>query len=224
MAFNRKDYDLEEWLASENANFLQKVCNIFDTDGKLVEQYKTRYYIVPVGKYNYFGKLSISAPSLYRAFSYDDEGSMIASIPEIREWTQACEDAAQGALPPIGDPAGVPAGLKVASSSFFANETSSVPANVETVIQTYTVNNEDGEYLRSVNVTSENRSLVTVKHNSNILMRKRTYFTDFNIEFNFGTANGGIYLNDGDVVEVTAIHYNINSPDTYSSTVGVVRA
>ena len=101
MALDATKFKIEDWLNIEVAGLLQKICNIYDADSNLIGQYKTRVTIVPVGKRipGSNGQLSKSAPALFRSFSYDGEGNPIAGLPQVAEWTQACEDAAIGSIP-----------------------------------------------------------------------------------------------------------------------------
>jgi len=98
MAFNPDKYDIELWLKHEDENILQKLCNTYDGNGVINGQYKTRISVVPVGKY-YNGRRSITPPCLFRAFNVDAEGTVTTSPPEMREWTQACEDQKIGIIP-----------------------------------------------------------------------------------------------------------------------------
>lgn len=99
MAFDPQLFFVEDWLDLERDNYLQKICNVV-VDGVLIGQYKTRLTIVPSGTViphgGSRGKLMANSPALYRSYTYDEECNQIASLPSIREWTQACEDAAQG--------------------------------------------------------------------------------------------------------------------------------
>lgn len=99
MTFTPRQYDIESWLELEKENLLQKICNTYDGNGIIDGQYKTRISIVPDGKY-YRGVKSISPASLFRSFSVDDGGVTRTSPPEMREWTQACEDNKVGVAPP----------------------------------------------------------------------------------------------------------------------------
>lgn len=95
MAFNERDYNLERWLELEVNNMLQKVCNLYDDNGRIVEQFRTKVKIVPKGQ-SFQGKISISSPALHRAYTYSDQGRQIASLPSIKEWLPEHEAAASG--------------------------------------------------------------------------------------------------------------------------------
>ena len=100
MAFDPRDYNIETWLRLEEENLLQKECNVLDGDGRIIGQYKTRVGTKPVGQVIHgSGVKSVSAPSLYRDFTYDDEGNRFASVPRMEEWDTACEASASGPAP-----------------------------------------------------------------------------------------------------------------------------
>jgi len=223
LAFNQRDYDIEEWLRLEGANLLQKVCNVVDDDGFLVEQYKTRVYIVPVGKPIPYksGQLSVSAPCLYRSFNYDDEGNQIASLPEMREWLQACEDAAQGANPDDPTFSGVPAGLKVAKSTYLEFEANSVPVGATVVLASITIPAEEAIYLRHVVFSGENRGKFQVFVNGSKLQTKRTWWTRWDGDMWFNTANGGILYESEETIEVKVTNLGVEPAD-FEASIGYV--
>jgi hypothetical protein len=210
-------------MRQETEGVLQKVCNIYDTDGLLVEQYKTRVYTFPVGVFSSFdGRPSVAAPALYRAFTYDDEGNAIASIPEIREWDQVCEDAAQGSIPGDTDPGGVPAGLKVSQSTYEYNESLAVSAGATATLATKTLLAGEEIYLRHVPFGGENRGKFQVLVNGSVLQTKRTWWTRWDGDFWFHTANGGILLDNEAVIEVKVTN-NGNTPCNYETAIGFVQ-
>jgi len=210
----------------EGENLLHKVCNILDEDGYLVEQYKTRVYTMPVGVVIPLsdGKISVAAPSLYRTFNYDDEGNQIASLPRMREWTQACEDVCQGADPndPIDFP-GVPAGLKVAKTRYEHDEQLAVPYNTETTVVSLTANVDEPIYLRKVSGSGDNKGTYHVYIDGVRKNTKRSWWTDFNVEFDFSSANGGIYVVAGSTVTIKVIN-DSNSAETFDGSIGYVIA
>jgi len=202
-AFNA---DIEKWLELENNNLLQKICNIFDDEGHLVEQYKTRVNTVPIGnrsKVNPNIVQTSPAPSLYRFFNYDDEGNVVASVPEIREWTQDCEDVAQGADPddPL-NPGGVPAGLKVAKSTYLFSQANNLAAGANTTVISKTLAPGEALYVRHIAISGENRSRFVVKVNNVELQTKRLWWTHWNDDFWFNTANGGILFENEETIQV----------------------
>lgn len=208
----------------ETEGLLQKECNIFDVDGHLIEQYKTRVFTMPVGVVIPYsgGKQSVSAPALWRSFTYDEEGNRVASLPRMREWTQACEDAAQGSLPDE-DPSwpGVPAGLKVANSTYYPNTVTNIPVGVDQVVATYTVLPTEHVYLRHIAVNGENRGKWKVLKNGSEVQKKSTWWTRFDNDFWFSTANGGILCEEGDVIQV--IVNNIGEgPADFDASIGLV--
>jgi len=160
MAFDPRDFRIEDWLDLEHKNLLQKICNVYDSSGFLVEQYKTRVTVFPVGTFRR-GIAVISAPSLYREFHYNDNGSRYSSLPEVREWTQACEDASQGFDPVTpGDDGGVsiPFGISVVGTTYEYNAVSNIPVGVPQVVINRTLGTGESIFLRHVKVGGENRA------------------------------------------------------------------
>ena len=203
---------------------LQKVCNILDQDGLLAAQYKTRVTIVPVGSPipGRGHQLSTSAPALYRSFNYDDEGNLVASLPEIREWTQYCEDIAQGAQPddPLL-PGGVPAGLKVAKSTYEYDEILSVASGATETIFQKVLAPEEALYLRHVIAGGANIGRYQVVIDNVPIQTKRTWWTKFDTDFWFNTANGGILFEDGETIEIKVTNCGDGFAD-FESSVGYV--
>jgi hypothetical protein len=225
MAFRPDSYNIEDWIRLEADGILQKICNIFDDDGYLVEQYKTRVFIKPVGIVveDGTGRLSTSAPSLYRSFSYDEDDNQIASLPSIKEWTQDCEDAAQGFVPGSPPTGGVPSGLKIAATVYAYNSVLLSPMQTNITIITHTVPTGEKAYLRHVPVSGQNKAKYTVYINESIVQVKRTYYTEYNEDFRFDTSNGGILLVADDVVTVK-VDNNSNSSANFNASIGIVRA
>jgi len=223
MAFDPRQHDIEEWLRLEDSNLLQKVCNILDVDGYLVGQYKTRVYIVPVGNQipNNTYQLSVTAPSLFRSFNYDDEGNAIASLPEIREWTQACEDLAQGADPGDNPIVGVPAGLKVANATYDYGLASSVPAGASVVVVSKQLLPGEAIYLRHVPISGDNRARFRVDVNGSPKQGKRLWWMAFNDDFWFNTANGGILYKDEELIRIVVTNLGVDVAD-FESSIGYV--
>lgn len=221
MAINPNNYDLEEWLRLEDENILQKQCNIFDVDGYLVAQFKTRVFIYPEGT-QIGTKLSPAAPALYRTFTYDDEGNAVASVPRIAEWSQACEDAAQGGSPydPLA-PIGVPAGLKVAKTTYIYDEEMLVPYNLETTVISYTVPAEESVYLRDVTGSGDNKGTYSVLIDGAKIKTKRSWWCDFNVEFEFSSANGGILVEGGSTIALKVIN-DSKEAVTFDGSIGYV--
>ena len=223
MAFKSAKYDIEKWLGLENSNILQKVCNIYDVDGFLVEQYKTRISIVPAGTF-FNGQESVDAPALKRSFTYSDESNAIASLPSVAEWTQQCEDAAQGADPfdPL-DPGGIPNGLKVARSLYTYDEQLAVASNIETTIISYTVGAEENVYLRHVTGNGGNKGSYKVYIDGVTKQSKCSWWTSFHVDFRFDTANGGIYVESGSTISLKVVN-DSNTAATFDGSIGYVIA
>lgn len=207
MAFDPKNYDIEVFLELENKGMLQKVCNVVDADGYLIEQYKTRVKIVPVGFPSPLNQSLISsdAPALYRSFNYDDEGNVIASLPELREWTVECEAVAQGADP--NDPQipgdGVPSGLRVASSTYEHASANAVAQGNTVTILTKILAPDESIYLRHVMFSGENRGRFQVfVDGTEITPPKYIWWTKWDGDFWFHTANGGILYESEETIEV----------------------
>lgn len=227
MAFRPELHDLEKWLVLENENLLQKVCNIFDDDGILVEQYKTRVTIVPVGFQVPHGQskgiihtTNSPNPSLYRSFNLDDEGNLIGSVPQIREWTQACESAATGGGLDPETPVGT-GGLKIARSDYVAGVASSLVAGTTGVIISKQLLLDEAIYLRHVPVSGENQAKFQVLVDGSPIQTKRTWFGDFNADMWFNTANGGILFEDEELIQVQVLNCGDEDAD-FEGSIGFV--
>ena len=220
MSFNPRDYDIENWLRQETEGLLQKECNIFDEDGLLVEQFKTRVNIVPVG----FGIpnspfVSGAAPSLHRQITYDDAGNPVASLPEIREWTVQCEELANGTFPDDGilPP---PINRGTFSSKYEYAESLSVPSNTTVSVYTKQLQPDEVIYLRHVIVSGENIAKYQVCVNGQPIGTKRTWYTKFNEDFFFKTSNGGILYKDEELIEVKVTNRGDSVAD-FETSVGI---
>ena len=209
----------------ETDGLLQKECNLFDEDGYIIEQYKTRVFTMPEGWTIPYsgGKQSVSAPALWRSFTYDDEGNRVASLPRMREWSDACEDAAQGSLPDDGDIIpGIPAGLKIASSTYIHNEVTNIPNNgVDQIVVSYTVPIGEKAYLRHVPVDGDNRAKWKVLKDGVELQKKSTWWTRFSNDLWFNTANGGIICLEGEIIEVKVNNIG-DGPSSFNASIGIV--
>lgn len=219
MTFKRADHDIEEWLSLEDSNLLQKICNLTDEDGNVVEQYKTRVFIVPVGSYipTLPNAISKSAPALYRSFNYDDEGNRVASLPDIREWTSYCESIVQGADPAEIPSTGIPSGLKVARSFYDYDESLSVPAAATVALVSKTLLPDEAIYLRHSHFSGENIGKFQVLVNGSPLQTKRTWWTKFDGDFWFNTANGGILYDNEEVIEIKVTNLGVGVADFEAS-------
>ena len=222
MAFDPRNYDLEEFLRLENGGMLQKICNVLDEDGYLVAQFKTRVTIVPIG-FPIPGRghqLSTSAPALYRSFNYDDEGNVIASLPEIREWDETCEALAQGADPddPLLPGGGVPSGLKVAKSTYEHASANAVAEGNTVSVLTKVLAPDERIYLRHVMFSGENRGKFQVFVNgAEISPAKYTWWTKWDGDFWFNTANGGILYEGEETIEVKVTNFGEGTANFESS-------
>lgn len=178
---------------------------------------------MPVGVHIPFsrGQQSVEAPSVYRFFTYDDEGNMIGSVPRIREWTQDCEDAATGGLPAPGDPGGVPAGLKIAKCEYDYGNVFSVPAGASVVVASKTLSAGEAIYLRHVAFSGENVSKWRVDISGSPKQSKRLWWTKFNDDFWFNTANGGILYENEEVINVVVTNDGDDVAD-FEASIGFV--
>lgn len=221
MPFKPTDFNIEDWLTLEDNNHLQKVCNIFDNDGFLVEQYKTRVFVVPVGKpipWLKSGAVSISAPSLYRSFNYDDEGNVVGSVPEIREWTQACEDISNGGILDPEIPSGVPAGLRIASTNYIRGSVSSIPIDATDTILTKTLAVGEELYLRHVIFSGcWPASFQVFVNGQQIGVTKYLTWLKYDNEIWFDSANGGILYSNEELIEIKVRNYGEGLGDFESS-------
>lgn len=228
MAIDYTKYNIEDFLEAENKGLLQKICNVYDADGFLVEQYKTRVYIVPVGypKPTRSHQIQQEAPALYRFFNYDDEGNAVTSLPEIREWSEACEAIAQGADP--NDPGlpggGIPNGLKVAKSTYEHSSVNAVAQGNTVAVITKTLAPDEKIYLRHVMFSGENRGKFQVFVNgSEISPPKYTWWTKWDGDFWFDTANGGIFYEGEETIEVKVTNFGEGTANFESSLGYVVK-
>lgn len=208
----------------ETEGLLQKECVLFDIDGNLVEQYNTRVFTMPVGDVIPYsgGKFSVSAPAIWRSFTYDDEGNRVASLPRMREWSAACEETAQGSLPDDGDPSpGIPSGLKIAKASYIPNSVTNIPVGVDQVVATYTALPLDKVYLRHVAVNGDNIAKWRVLIDDVEIQKKSTWWTRFDNDFWFNTANGGIICAEGQVIKVIVNNIG-DGPADFDASIGLV--
>jgi len=203
LAFNPTDFNIEVWLRLEVENVLQKVCSLYDVDGRLVEQWKTRVSVVPFGNYPSGSTVkSLAAPALYRAFWYDANGAMIARVPYIREWTQACEDAATGGALNPSDPSILPFGATAVPTLIHYEESLAVAIGADIKILSYTVPVGKKSYARNIRVSGDNRAIYKIYKNAVKLRELRTWWTSFDAETFFDSADGGLYLEEDDKIEV----------------------
>ena len=204
MGFDARQFNTEEWLEHEVRNYLQKVCRIYDNDGFLVEEYKTRVTIFPVGTI-VAGQASVTAPALYRSFNYDDDGNQIAGLPEMREWTQACEDIAQGGGPGAGPGPGTGGASSKIEVKNVYDEDLVVAGGATVVLATYTVPAGESIYLRYMSGYGDNVARYTAKIDGNIQQRKSGNYLNLNVDLWFNSGDGGILCTEGQVVtlEVT---------------------
>lgn len=224
MAFNPTDFNIEVWLRLEIENVLQKVCSIYDVDGRLVEEYKTRISVVPFGKYPSGSTVkSISAPSLYRAFFYDVTGAMIARVPEMREWTQACEDAATGGILIPNNPSILPHGISAAPTVILYDEDLAVPVGVDTNILSYTVPVSTKSYVRNIRFSGDNRAVYRILKNSIKIREVQTWWARFDDETFFGSSDGGLVLIEGDVLDILVFNKGTD-PVRFTASMSFVNA
>jgi len=222
MAFDPREFDVERWMKLENENLLQKVCSVYDDEGRLVEQYKTRVSVAPIGQIGQFLTFaSTSAPSLYRAYWYDEKGAMIARIPYMREWTQACEDAATGGVLIPGDPSILPHGLVAAPTLIHYEEDLAVPVTTTTKVLSYTVPANEKSYARNIRVSGDNRAVYTIFKNAVKIREIRTWWTSFDAETQFDSADGGLLLEETDSIEVFVYNYG-SDPVRFSASLSFV--
>lgn len=227
--FEPDKHDIEEWLRLEEQNLLRKVCNLY-VGGILTEQYKTRIRIVPFGNPILIGSgrgkvfpNQSSAASLYRSFSYDINGKLVGSVPEMREWTQACEDIANGGSDEIPLPPGIgiPLGLQVAASKYEADNINAlIGGGVATVISKQLLPDE-AIYLRHVVASGNNQAKFQVKVDGSPLQTKRTWFGDFDKDFWFNTANGGILYENEELITLEATNCSDDDGD-FEGSIGFV--
>jgi hypothetical protein len=226
LAFNPVLFFIEDWLELERNNFLQKVCSIFNEDGLLVGQYKTRLTVFPSGTVIKqgagSGKLMANSPSLYRSFSYDGNGNQIASLPAIREWKQACEDAANGGIIDPEDPVGVPSGLVVASTEYDRGSVSSVPIEATVTIFTKTLAVDEEIYFRHAIFSGcWPASFQVFVDGQQVGVTKYLTWLKYDNEIWFDSANGGILYDNEEVIEIKVKNYGEDLGD-FEASIGYV--
>lgn len=220
MAFNPTKYDIEVWLRMETEGLLQKECNVFDDDGLLVQQFRTRVGVKPVGQplYNAGGQISISAPALWRSFTYDEAGNRVANLPQMREWTQACEDAAQGFYPDDGD-----AVINISKSSvkYEYGEVSSVPIGATVAVVSKQLVPDEYLFLRHVFAGGDCIAKFQVLVDGVPIGTKRTWWTKWDTDFWFNTSNGGIIYQNEELIEVRVTNFGEHLGD-FEASIGIV--
>ena len=87
------------------------------------------------------------------------------------------------------------------------SEITAVPSGPTVTVQTYTVPADKTGYLMKVTVSGTNIAEFAVLINGVIQDKRRTWFCDFNEDFDFLEQNGGIQINAGDIVTVTVNHW-----------------
>lgn len=222
MAFIASDFNIELWLELENDNLLQKVCSLYDVEGRLVEEYKTRVFVVPIGDYPTGSSVaSISAPALYRAFWYDASGAMVARIPYMKEWTQACEDSATGGILIPSDPSILPHGVVAAPTLILYNEELAVALGSDVKLFSYTVPANGKSFIRNLRVGGDNRAIYKIFKNSTKIRELRTWWTSFDAETNFNSSDGGLLLEESDKIEIFVYNYG-SAPAKFTASMSFV--
>lgn len=220
MAFDATRYDIETWLTLENNGLLQKECDVYTAEGLLAEQYKTRVLVKPVGQtiYNSGGKLSVAAPALWRSFTYDEAGNRLASLPEMREWTQACEDAANGS--PVDDNE-VVVNISKSSVSYEPASVSSLAIGSTATLYSRQIQPDENRYLRHIMVSGDNRAKFQLFIDGVLLATKRTWWSNWNEDFWFNTANGGIIYRNEELIELRVTNFG-SSAGEFEASIGMV--
>lgn len=89
------------------------------------------------------------------------------------------------------------------------NEITSVAAGIETTVLTVTAP-PTGYRIQKIEVSGDNVGQYRVYMNTNVILTKRTWWTDFNATFNFEDFSNGLLLTSGQTISVTITH---SSPD-----------
>ncbi len=102
------------------------------------------------------------------------------------------------------------------------NEAPSVPSGTRTTIVTYTVPPATTSYLQLVSGSGENVGRYDVLVSGNAISTKRSWWTAFNVDFNFAPSNNqGYPLTAGTVVQLVILQ-NSASTATFDGTIQVV--
>jgi len=96
------------------------------------------------------------------------------------------------------------------------NDVNSVPKDVETLINTYTVPPAKGFYLRNIPCSGNNNAKFTVKINDEKVQVKRISWNSFNTEFNFAD----LVIATGDKVEIFVENKGKGSAEFESTIIG----
>lgn len=94
------------------------------------------------------------------------------------------------------------------------NEVTNVAPGVEVVVASYTVLPGDDIFFQRANASGSNVATFTVTLNGVVQDKKYTYFTYFNIDFNFNSGVNlfpGLQLTTGDVIQVRAIQNRLDN-------------
>jgi hypothetical protein len=104
------------------------------------------------------------------------------------------------------------------------NEVTSVPAGVETTVLTYTCPPTlIDAFLQRIMVSGDNVAKWDILLNGSKIATKRTWWTDFNVDFSFTSFDGtGVSLNTGDIITVEVLH-NSSTLGTFEATIQVVQ-
>lgn len=105
------------------------------------------------------------------------------------------------------------------------SEVSAIASGIETTVLTYTVPAARSFFLDRIHVEGENISDYKVKVNGSVIGRRKTYFTNYAHDFDFGVdvpESSGLELAGGDVLLVTATHNRPGTSDFWSRAQGLL--
>lgn len=214
MATNINTLDIDFFLKLENEGLLPKACRLYDTEGRLVEQYTTKQ-VWQNGK----ALSSVGKAALYRQYFYDANDNQSSSVPIFKLWDQICEDISSGIAPaPVLPPTSGGGGSVQKIIPIYGEVT--VISLATTKIVEYTAPT-GGAYLSCVDASGGNIGQLIIDVDSGTVAKKRFYWGDFDKSVDFQNGNRGIELEDGDKVEVYAENCYTCDAD-YNATIKVV--
>ena len=122
----------------------------------------------------------------------------------MREWTQACEDAAQGFFPDDGDTI---INIPRSSTRYAESSVSSVPIGATVTVFSRQIQPDEYVILRHVIVSGDCIAKFQVFIDGQPLATKRTWWTKWNEDFWFNTDNGGIIYQNEELIEVRVTNF-----------------
>lgn len=112
-----------------------------------------------------------------------------------------------------GDAVKVDIGSRGISKNIY-NQINSTPVNIETLVTSYVVASGKKFDLSSASCSGDNKARFIVKVNDSIIQAKRTWWADFNVDFNMME----LILNETDKVEIFVENRGVTT-ETFEATI-----